>query len=273
MSTSASRPSACRLCFVLLAWYLLLSPTLVHGFSTGITGFSGKDEIFCSSCHGGGAPPLVRFEGPSEVAVGELATFRFVVQSQAASQRFGGFDVGVSDGTVDVLPGEGARRSSLFNEITHTMPKANDANGEAAWRFTWRAPSSTGAQTLFGAGNSVNGNGATSGDGSAVTTHVVSVVEAPPTATPTPSAPPSATFSPPPTATVTERPTRTPRPDGCTGDCTGDGSVTVDELVTGVNIALGLADLGDCVAFDANRNGAVTVDELVAAVSNALNGC
>ncbi len=59
----------------------------------------------------------------------------------------------------------------------------------------------------------------------------------------------------------------------CGGDCNQDGSVTVDELVRGVNIALGTVAVDLCRSFDTNNDGAVTVDEIVAAVINALNGC
>jgi hypothetical protein len=62
-------------------------------------------------------------------------------------------------------------------------------------------------------------------------------------------------------------------PAGCPGDCSGDTLVTVDELVTGVRIALGSAQLNACAAFDMDRSGTVTVDELVAAVNAALHGC
>jgi len=59
----------------------------------------------------------------------------------------------------------------------------------------------------------------------------------------------------------------------CAGDCDGNGSVTVDELVRGANIALGNTDATACRAVDRNADGQVTIDELVAAVSNAVNGC
>jgi hypothetical protein len=59
----------------------------------------------------------------------------------------------------------------------------------------------------------------------------------------------------------------------CIGDCNADAAVTVDEVIAGVNIDLGVADMSTCVAFDANGDGQVTVDEITAAVSNALNGC
>ncbi|MBI1816797.1 MAG: SMP-30/gluconolactonase/LRE family protein [Deltaproteobacteria bacterium] len=59
----------------------------------------------------------------------------------------------------------------------------------------------------------------------------------------------------------------------CVGDCDGGHTVTVEELVKGVNIALGIAPLTDCDAFDANNDSEVTVEELVTAVSSALNEC
>ncbi|MBI3782181.1 MAG: hypothetical protein HY270_02150 [Deltaproteobacteria bacterium] len=59
----------------------------------------------------------------------------------------------------------------------------------------------------------------------------------------------------------------------CVGDCNGDGEVTVDELITGVNIALGSANLSACAVFDANGDGEVTIDEILSAVNSALNGC
>jgi hypothetical protein len=47
----------------------------------------------------------------------------------------------------------------------------------------------------------------------------------------------------------------------CAGDCNGDGEVTIDEIITGVNIALGLVGLQNCAAFEANADGEVTIDE------------
>lgn len=67
-------------------------------------------------------------------------------------------------------------------------------------------------------------------------------------------------------------PTETPGV-GCVGDCDGDGAVSISELIRGVNIALELASLEQCPAFDRNGNGAVEISELIAAVNNALDGC
>jgi ELWxxDGT repeat protein len=59
----------------------------------------------------------------------------------------------------------------------------------------------------------------------------------------------------------------------CQGDCNGDQHVTIDELVTAMNIVLGTQPLEACSAYDVNGDGAVTVDELIGAMSFALNGC
>ena len=81
---------------------------------------------------------------------------------------------------------------------------------------------------------------------------------------------------------------RTPQPNGFTnpdytiaipcavlalvGDCNRDLTVSVDELITGVVIALEDAPATECPAFDTNRDDAVTVDELIGGVDAALNG-
>ncbi|MBI3784267.1 MAG: S8/S53 family peptidase [Deltaproteobacteria bacterium] len=89
------------------------------------------------------------------------------------------------------------------------------------------------------------------------------------TPTPTPLAP---------TSTETETPelvtpTSTPLKTTCIGDCANSGDVTIEELLTIVNIVLGADALSSCTAADINHDGLVTIDEVVAAVANALNGC
>ena len=59
----------------------------------------------------------------------------------------------------------------------------------------------------------------------------------------------------------------------CTGDCDVNGKVLIDELLTGINIALGNEQASVCPSFDQNNNGIVTIDEILAAVSKALEGC
>jgi hypothetical protein len=62
-------------------------------------------------------------------------------------------------------------------------------------------------------------------------------------------------------------------PPYCSGDCNDDGQVTVDELITGVSIALESRPLGDCDSFDDDSDGSVTIPELIKAMISALNGC
>jgi len=57
----------------------------------------------------------------------------------------------------------------------------------------------------------------------------------------------------------------------CAGDCNGDGTVTIGEVVTVLNLALDAG--GTCAAADADGSGAVEVNDVVAAVRSAANGC
>jgi hypothetical protein len=87
------------------------------------------------------------------------------------------------------------------------------------------------------------------------------------TQTETPSSAPTESA----TATATAPMTATAAP--CDGDCNRDGQVTVNELITAVNIALGTLDVSSCPAADRNGDGEVTVSELIRAVNRALVGC
>jgi hypothetical protein len=215
--------------------------------TTGIVGYSGKSGgLFCSNagfgCHAmppGTMPPLVRFDGPTQVAPDSETTYTFVVSSQmTADQTHAGFNVAASGGTLMAVAGQGSSVSG--GEISHTGPKDNDENGDASWQFIWKAPSAPGEYVLFGAGNSVNFDFTVDGDQAAITTLMITVGE----------------------VSV-----------GCAGDCDGDGTVAINELISGVNIALGTAPVSTCEACDANEDGMVSISELIGAVNNALAGC
>ena len=59
----------------------------------------------------------------------------------------------------------------------------------------------------------------------------------------------------------------------CPGDCNRDGVVTINELIVGVNIALGSAQLTQCPSFDRNSDGEVAINELILGVNAALGSC
>jgi hypothetical protein len=235
----------------LIVWLGLGCAATSAAHSGGVSGLSGKSSgFFCRNCHAGGTAPTVAFDGPTAMEPGSSATFSFTIAAHAAGQIAAGLDVAASDGTLGLAEGQGT--ILLLGEVTHSEPKANGVTGQATFEFTWQAPATAGTYTLFGAGCSVNGNSQTSGDAAARTTYEVFVGIAPPPPTPT-ATPTSGT--------------------NCVGDCGEDGEVTVNELITGVNIALGVAPLSACPVFDANGDGEVTVNEILQAVNNALNGC
>ncbi len=64
-----------------------------------------------------------------------------------------------------------------------------------------------------------------------------------------------------------------PVSNSCAGDCNNDGSVTADELLIAVSIALGSMDITACRAGDLDGNGSISIDEILTAVSSALNDC
>jgi len=65
-----------------------------------------------------------------------------------------------------------------------------------------------------------------------------------------------------------------PPPAGaCVGDCNGDAVVLINELIMGVNVALGTAPVAACTAFDDDDNGEVRINELLLGVNRAADGC
>lgn len=60
----------------------------------------------------------------------------------------------------------------------------------------------------------------------------------------------------------------------CVGDCRAENKlVTVDELLTGVDILVNGGDPTACPEFDADESGQVTINEVVSGINNALHGC
>jgi hypothetical protein len=84
------------------------------------------------------------------------------------------------------------------------------------------------------------------------------------------------TVTPTPVDTATPEPSSTPEPSptagpACVGDCDGDGTVAINELIRGVGIALGSATLEVCPSLDTDNDGSVAINELVRAVNAALS--
>jgi len=76
---------------------------------------------------------------------------------------------------------------------------------------------------------------------------------------------------PPDNDTPTPTPVVTPTP-ACVGDCNGDGSVTVDEVLRGVDM-VEKGGTAACPPLDANHDGTVDMSEILTALDSALLGC
>lgn len=59
----------------------------------------------------------------------------------------------------------------------------------------------------------------------------------------------------------------------CWGDCSDNGEVTIDELIVGVKLALGVRPRPLCPRIDADRDEIVTIGELIRAVQSSMHGC
>lgn len=91
------------------------------------------------------------------------------------------------------------------------------------------------------------------------------VASATSTRTPTPTSPLPASATPTSTATAS--------PPPCAADCDQGETVTVDEVIRAVRIALGLLPVEACERADVDANDRLTIDELVRAVAALVDGC
>jgi len=145
--------------------------------------------------------------------------------------------------------------------------------GATALGIVWRTEDSPTGTSLDDLGD--GGAGPVGVAGAALPFIVIELV-AP---TPVPSATPPATNTVA-AASPTPSPTNTPAPPTathfigpCVGDCDGDGQIRVAEIITGVNIAIGRAEMSRCPGFDHDGSDSVAINELVLAVNASLRGC
>lgn len=148
---------------------LLSAPALAN--SAGITGNSGKSAATCTTCHsGGGSAPTVTLTGPTSLAAGATGQYKLTITGGPGLR--GGMNVAVDNTAASLEPGTGIKKQS--NELTHTAPKPASA-GAISFDFSLVAPPSEGTVKISAAGNSVNGDGAATGDASALASLTVNV--------------------------------------------------------------------------------------------------
>jgi hypothetical protein len=205
-----------RVVFLALsAMHVLVQVQPAGAYIIGITGYSGKGQVICNVCHSGGTAPIVSFSGPTTLTPRDTGDFTFTLQATSDLQLAAGLNIAASAGTLRVVTQQKVQKEG--DELTHTAPKLTDDQGVVTWRFRWQAPNVAGNYILYGAGNSINDNGAPSGDQASATVFFIAVgdVTPLPTFTPTggasatPTASPTATSLPP---TATASPTQTATP-------------------------------------------------------------
>ncbi|MBS1151336.1 MAG: putative lipoprotein [Myxococcaceae bacterium] len=152
----------------LFAGVLLLSTTVLANAS-GAIGYSGgpPGNTNCNGCHSGGGAPSVSITGPTSLGAGATGTYTLNVTGGGGSVY--GMNVSTSSANATLNPVSGTVGIS-FGELHQRAPSAS-----GSFQFSMTAPPFPGTVTLYGTGNSCNGNGATSGDTSSSTTLAVTV--------------------------------------------------------------------------------------------------
>lgn len=146
--------------WIAIAWSCATLAALAY--SGGITGVTSSG----CTCHGAqSSATTLSLSGNTTTRAGQTLNLTVVVAH--SSLQAAGVNIAVKDqqgqnvGTLAPATGSGLQLSN--GELTHQQPKTM-SNGQAAFSFTWTAPSTPGTYTLRAAGCAVNGNGNTSGD-------------------------------------------------------------------------------------------------------------
>ena len=139
--------------------FILLSYINLRPFSTGIGGRTRKNinepEIGCS-CHRVPLDPnvLVRILGPQQVYKNDTAVYRITITGGPRIKA--GFDFNVARGDIGVAEPDSTQ--NFGDDITHRFPKVFGSRDTVGWYVKFIAPNTTGPDTLYATGNSVNGN-------------------------------------------------------------------------------------------------------------------
>ena len=164
-----------NIAFLIVLAALLTAP-LVHASRFGRDGFSGNPGTnggsTCSACHAPGATqPALLLAGPSAVTAG--TTHEYVATLIGGPGLTGGLSISSTDAVGTFLPID-SDLQLVGDEISHTEPKAF-ASGQVEFRFNWTAPSFNGVYTLYGAGNSTDGQVNLLGDAIGTTSLAITV--------------------------------------------------------------------------------------------------
>jgi hypothetical protein len=137
--------------FVLLL--IIAFSIFIYAYQTGITGRTKKTSTTGCNCHGANPTTsvVVSINGPDTLTINQTANYTVTISGGPLVR--GGINIAVSSGIL--LPGNGL--INVGGELTHNEPKA-PSNSIVTFEFTYTAPNTTGDQTIYATGNSVNYN-------------------------------------------------------------------------------------------------------------------
>ncbi|NWF90565.1 MAG: T9SS type A sorting domain-containing protein [Ignavibacteriaceae bacterium] len=137
----------------------IISAVVLYARENGVVGKTLKNGSGCT-CHNAAISEnvIVSISGPDTLAAGQTATYTLTIEGGPLNA--GGTNIAASEG--DLLPISSDLRKES-NELTHVLPKS-PISGTVTFQFNYTAPLTTGQQTIFANGNSVNLNGANTGD-------------------------------------------------------------------------------------------------------------
>ena len=144
----------------MVSFSLLFISGIIYAYSSGITGATSRGPNPGCTCHAGNptAGVLVTISGPDSLAVNESANYTLSITGGPLVRA--GTDIAVGRGTLDTV---GSLLQNLSGELTHLAP-LTPSGGTVTVSFRYTAPATTGNDTIFATGNSVNFNNANSGD-------------------------------------------------------------------------------------------------------------
>lgn len=133
---------------------------LLYAYSTGITGVTKKSTNPGCTCHGlsPSSSVNVSINGPDSLTVNQTANYSITISGGPLYAA--GTDIAVSNGILTPASGDLMLQN---DELTHVSPKA-PVSDAVTFNFTYTAPSTSGIQTIYANGNSVNYNGLNTGD-------------------------------------------------------------------------------------------------------------
>jgi len=142
--------------------FMILSSILfLYARSTGITGRTLLGSTQGCTCHAAepnGSVSVV-INGPDTMEINSSATFEVVISGGPLVAA--GTNIATDNGTLDIVDSNLKKENG---ELTHTSPLAPSA-GSVTFTFQYTAPETMGEATIAATGNSVNLNGANTGDG------------------------------------------------------------------------------------------------------------